>query len=221
MRCSIHSAVLFLFLLSFIGLEAQDSKSAKGKIHQKTTVGAITSMDQSYNPPNDSAFKDPEYEVANSAKDADYLSDEEKKVYFYLNLARLNPKLFAETYLGHLRNSKNRYESSLYKELVNMASLPLLKPNRKLYESARCHADEMGERGLIGHRRLKCAEYFTGECCEYGSGDAFTVLIELLIDDGISSLGHRRICLSASYHELGVSIRPHKTYRFNTVMDFM
>jgi uncharacterized protein YkwD len=176
---------------------------------------------KSNDPPADrsSSWNDPIYNEANSAKDEDYLSDNEKKIYYYLNLLRMNPKLFADTYLGHLRNSSNQYESSLYSELQKIDPLPVLKPNRKLYESAKCHAIESGESGYLGHTRKKCAKYFMGECCQYGISNPLNIIISLLIDEGIPTLGHRRICLSP-YTELGVSIQPHKSYCINTVMDF-
>jgi len=131
----------------------------------------------------------------------------------------MNPKLFADTYLGHLRNSSNQYESSLYSELQKIDPLPVLKPNRKLYESAKCHAIESGESGYLGHTRKKCTKYFMGECCQYGISNPLNIIISLLIDEGIPTLGHRKICLSP-YTELGVSIQPHKSYCINTVMDF-
>jgi len=172
-------------------------------------------------PPADrsASWNDPKYNEANSAKDEDYLSENEKKIYYYLNLLRMNPKLFADTYLGHLRNSSNQYESSLYSELQKIDPLPVLKPNRKLYESAKCHAIESGESGYLGHTRKKCTKYFMGECCQYGISNPLNIIISLLIDEGIPSLGHRKICLSP-YTELGVSIQPHKSYCINTVMDF-
>jgi uncharacterized protein YkwD len=172
-------------------------------------------------PPADrsTSWSDPKYNEANSAKDEDYLTDNEKKIYYYLNLLRMNPKLFADTYLGHLRNSSNQYESSLYSELQKIDPLPVLKPNRKLYESAKCHAIESGESGYLGHTRKKCTKYFMGECCQYGISNPLNIIISLLIDEGIPTLGHRKICLSP-YTELGVSIQPHKSYCINTVMDF-
>jgi uncharacterized protein YkwD len=164
-------------------------------------------------------WDDPKYLEANSAVNEDYLTDQEKKIFYYLNLVRMNPKLFADTYLSHLRNSKDSYEISLYSELQKLAPLPALKPNRKLYESAKCHATESGESGYLGHTRKKCAKYFMGECIQYGISDPLDVVISLLIDHGVPSLGHRKICLG-HYNELGVAIEPHKTYRINTVMDF-
>jgi hypothetical protein len=161
----------------------------------------------------------PEYQAANSALSEDYLSAEEKQVYYYLNLARLNPKLFGDTYLGYLKNSTEYYESSLYEELQVLTPRPVLKPNRELFESANCHAKESGERGFVGHERFGCDEYFMGECIHYGQSDALEVVISLLIDQSVKSLGHRKTCLGY-FTEMGVSIQPHKSYGKNAVLDF-
>ena len=37
---------------------------------------------------------------ANTALNEDYLNEEEKKIFYYLNLLRLNPKLFIESFLS-------------------------------------------------------------------------------------------------------------------------
>jgi uncharacterized protein YkwD len=190
-------------------------KRATNKIEIKTIE--IKTLDQPIN--FSAAWGDPKYLEANSALNEDYLTGEEKKMYYFLNLVRMNPKLFADTYLSQLHYSKDKYESSLFSELQNLKPLPVLKPNRKLYESAKCHATESGERGYVGHTRNKCAKYFMGECCQYGLSDALEIITSLLIDQGVSSLGHRKICLG-NYTELGVSIQPHKSYGVNTVLDF-
>ena len=158
--------------------------------------------------------------MANTAGNETYLSEREKQVYYYLNLVRLAPRLFAETYLSNCKTSKDPYESGLYSELLKLKTLPLLKPNQKLFESAKCHAIESGEKGYVGHDRFKCIKYFMGECCQYGVSEALDIVIDLLVDQGVSSLGHRRICLSPGYTELGVSIQPHKSYGVNAVLDF-
>jgi uncharacterized protein YkwD len=44
--------------------------------------------------------------------------------------------------------------------------------------------------------------------------------MQLLIDDGIESLGHRKNILEPKYQWIGIAIEPHKTYRTNCVMDF-
>ena len=58
------------------------------------------------------------------------------------------------------------------------------------------------------------------ENCSYGYQDALSIVITLLIDDGIKDLGHRKNILNESYNSVGVAIRPHKKYRVNCVIDF-
>jgi hypothetical protein len=185
------------------------------KIEIKTIESKANEQPENYS----TAWSDARYLEANSALNEDYLTGEEKKLYYYLNLVRMNPKLFADTYLSHLRNSEDVNESSLFLELQKQTPLPVLKPNRKLFESAKCHATESGESGYVGHERSKCTQYFRGECCQYGLSSALAIITGLLIDKGVPSLGHRKICLG-SYTELGVSIQPHKSYGVNTVLDF-
>lgn len=202
MRCL--NAYIFIIILGFLPvfLSGQDTY-----LSAKHPTGVLP------------AWNDPKYLAANSAKNEDYLTDVEKQVYYYLNLVHMNPKLFADTYLKNLKKSGNQYESSLYAELQKLKPLPLLMPNRKLFESARCHAIESGKRGYVGHKRFKCNEFYMGECIYYGETDALGIVIALLVDEGVKSLGHRRIFLD-NFTELGVSIQPHKSYGENCVMDF-
>ncbi len=166
-----------------------------------------------------SVWEKPKYLEANTAVNEDYLTSEEKQVYYYLNLMRMNPGLFAVTYLKYLKGSKDYYESTLLRDLNRLSPKPILKPDRKLFESAKCHAVESGKSGYIGHNRSKCKEYFIGECCDYGDNKALETVVRLLVDKGVESLGHRKICMM-DFERLGVSIKPHKIYKANTVLDF-
>ncbi|WP_338812627.1 CAP domain-containing protein [Bernardetia sp. Wsw4-3y2] len=176
-------------------------------------------------------WKNAKYTIAYTAQSTDYLTENEKLVYYYLNLARLNPPLFAETFLVKYKkwNSyenlslSDYYTGSLYKTMKNMKPVGVLSPQKDLFESARCHAISSGKKGYVGHTRLPnsgCKSKFAGECCSYGQFDALEIVMQLLVDSGVPSLGHRKICLSGSYKTLGVSVQPHKTYRFNSVLDF-
>ena len=176
-------------------------------------------------------WKNAKYKIAYTAQNTDYLTENEKLVYYYLNLARLNPSLFAETFLikytkwnSHENlNLSDYYTGSLYKTMKNMQSVEVLSPQKDLFESARCHAITSGKKGYVGHTRLTnsgCKAKFSGECCSYGQFDALEIVMQLLIDSGVPSLGHRKICLDRGYKTLGVSVQPHKTYRFNSVLDF-
>ena len=53
----------------------------------------------------------------------------------------------------------------------------------------------------------------------YGEDDGLGVVCQLLIDNGVESLGHRNICLG-KYANVGISMQAHKKYSVNTVLDF-
>jgi hypothetical protein len=166
---------------------------------------------------------------ANTAVDTDYLSDEEKTVILITNLARLDGRLFTETILNPFLEgrSKTKYTRSLIRDLSKTKDLPVLKPQQDLYNIARQHAVNSGKKGITGHegfdRRFKplLGKYrMVAENCAYGFEDGMTNVLQLLIDEDIPKLGHRKNLLSADYNSVGVSIQYHKKYRYNCVIDF-
>lgn len=170
------------------------------------------------------AWNAPKYTTANTAKNTPYLSAEEKELIYLLNLVRMAPALFAKTVLpSYATNQQSTYYQSLVANLLVMKPQPLLQPDSLCWVSARCHAISSGQQGYDGHIRItkdcEQKEYYMGECCHYGSGNPLGVLISLLIDEDIPSLGHRKICLG-SYEKIGVAIQPHSVYGNNAVLDF-
>lgn len=161
----------------------------------------------------------PKYAPANTAKDEDYLTENEKQLFYYLNLARMLPSLFADVFLPAMRYSTDKHQSSLVADLKGMAAAPALRPDRMLHESARCHSMESGELGYEGHGRSKCEQYFRAECIQYGVLDPLDMIIGLLVDHGWETYAHRSIMLDPVYNTLGVSIQPHITYHINAVLD--
>jgi uncharacterized protein YkwD len=134
----------------------------------------------------------------------------------------LDPKGFCNQYiLPELKeDSGNIYLLTLADYMLNMHPRNAVKPEKKLFESAKCHAISSGKEGYTGHSRLKgCTANFSGECCSYGVSNPLGVVLQLLIDEGVSSLGHRYICLGW-YEECGISIQPHTGYGTNVVLDF-
>ncbi len=173
---------------------------------------------------------DPEVvKIANTAVDIDYLSDEEKKVILLSNLARHDGLLFANSFLDEFLQNKRPtgYTRSLYRNLKKVKDLPMLQSEKDLYEIAKGHAEISGKRGTTGHQRFDkrfnpvMGKYNSvAENCAYGYSEAMNIVLELLIDEGISSLGHRKNILNPDYNSIGVSIKNHKSYRHNCVMDF-
>ena len=175
-------------------------------------------------------WNDSRFLKCNTAAQSSYLANEEKKLIYILNLLHTDPKLFANTVVAkypefvHRPNLKNVPEyQSLLDTLRNIKPLPLVFPDSLCFESAKCHAITAGQKGYLGHERqtedCKAKKYHQGECCQYGYSEALAVVMALIIDQGVSSLGHRFLCLSA-YGRIGVSIQPHKAYGTNTVLDF-
>lgn len=177
-----------------------------------------------------SEWNEAKYAVANTAADVTYMSNSEKEVIHILNLARLNPTLFCNTVIkqypvlsGRPELKNSEYYISLVVAMKKQQPLNVLQPDKRSFESAQCHAETSGETGYVGHDRkskdCKRLLNFTGECCDYGNNNPIDIVLSLLIDEDIPSLSHRTICLTG-FNKIGVSIQPHKSYRYNTVMDF-
>ena len=157
-----------------------------------------------------------------------FATREEKNAYHYLNYARTKPKEFCEKFVVPNWDKNNSYENSLVKTMRSMEPVPPVYPELQLFQSALCHARTSGKSGYVGHDRQKdpktgskCNSYFMGECCSYGHEDGLGIILQLLIDNRVPSLGHRKICLSEGYTKVGISIQHHERYDFNCVLDFM
>ena len=183
----------------------------------------------------DPAWDQWDKEVVNvlyTSRDIPYMTEEEQKVVLFMNMARHDGALFAETflkgYVEEMQIEKNSYLRSLNKDLNKVSGLTPLIPEKDLGAVAQGHAEKSGKSGHVGHRDmdkrfapLRGNPYFGwAENCSYGYQDALSIVITLLIDEGIKDLGHRKNILNESYNSVGVAIRPHKKYRVNCVIDF-
>ncbi|MEI9943724.1 MAG: hypothetical protein WDN26_05830 [Chitinophagaceae bacterium] len=173
----------------------------------------------------------PVYQKCNTAASASYMSQPEKEMVWILNMARLNPSLFLSTVVKKYPQQtdkpwlKNVDEyKSLLDTMGGLKALPILFPDSLCWASAECHAIESGKKGYVGHTRQSTScnklKRFYGECCDYSNGDPLDMLMNLLIDQGVPSLGHRYICLGYYYNKIGISIQPHTAYGKNAVLDF-
>jgi len=170
------------------------------------------------------------YKACNTAARARYMTDEEKTVIYVLNLARTYPKLFCETVVNpycassDINVNSEHYYKSLVRQMNSMEPLGILQPNQDCFASASCHAETAGRSGYVGHDRQseKCRKVkrYNGECCSYGTSDPVGIVVTLLVDEDVESLGHREILLG-KYTKIGVAKRAHAEYRTNTVMDLL
>ena len=174
-------------------------------------------------------YTEAEIAAANTAVNTTYLQAEERAVVLYSNLARLYPKKFAQhlkTYVAGLEpDSRAEYlNSDYYKSLLTdlatrEPALPFY-PDKVMYDYATCWAEESGLAGVTGHKRITCPDGPFAENCSYGPKTGFDIVVQLLVDDGVESLGHRLNILSTFYSSMGVAIRPHKDFDNVTVQDF-
>ena len=165
---------------------------------------------------------------AYTVENISYLNDIEKEALIVLNLARLYPKKFVKIELLNYTGpniygdylQKSRYKASLIRELNSMKPVPKLCPDFKLFKLANCFAKESSKHGIVGHKRKRCKDGYFAECCSYGMFSGKEIILQLLIDHDVPSLGHRKICLSKEYSNVGISEGEHPKYTTCCILDF-
>lgn len=173
---------------------------------------------------------------ANSALEVSYMNYEEKQVVYYINLCRMNPALFGETFLKEYTKEnkikKDKDVRDLISQLKETSPRVLLKPDPLLTQTARNHAQDMGNSGRTGHNASDGSSYqvrmenlgsefsSVNENTNYGNELALNIVIDLIIGRNVPNAGHRRNILDIESRFIGVAIEPHKRFRFNCVQDF-
>ena len=157
------------------------------------------------------------------------LSNIEKEVILYINLARLFPLKFAkievlqyfgpEKYGAYLKDSP--YKESLLSDLKTTKPMNALIYNEELRELAICFALEQGASGYMGHDRKKCGGFYNAECISYDMETGKDIAMQLLVDHEVPSLGHRQACLDSELTKVGIGFSTHKKVSFCAVLDFL
>ena len=159
--------------------------------------------------------------AANTCDTISILEEEEKNAILYLNLARMFPKDFLKYEIYPRQASiKSSYYNSLVKTMSAMKPVPPVHFDRIMYENALCLANEQGPTKRIGHNRYECGASYLGECISYGQNTGENIVLQLIIDEGVPSLGHRNLCLSPSYKKVGIKNGEHGLHRYMSVVDF-
>lgn len=119
-------------------------------------------------------------------------------------------------------------------ELSNTKGITPLMPEKGLYLAAKDHASDQANTGATGHDGSdgskftdRLARYCekgkgasAGENISYGKSEAREIVLQFLIDDGVSSRGHRQNIMNGTYKQIGVATGTHKTYGALCVVDF-
>ena len=164
-----------------------------------------------------------------------YSFGQPEEVMKIMNEARTDPQAFLQTrlipYLKDKNMESNSYAQSLIADLKSAGKVKPFVSSEVLTKLARGHAQDMGSHGKVGHNssngttfvnrlRKKIKTGMIAENCDYGNTDPLDIVMSLLIDDGITSLGHRKNILYPQLAYVGIAIEKHKTYGMNCVMDF-
>ncbi len=186
----------------------------------------------------------------NTAAYVTYLSETEKEVILEINKLRSDPGAYAREYLEPLlplyqgkilhfpgdvpivtKEGVAAVRDAI-KALKMASPVPLISPDIRLTNAARDHQCDQSANGGTGHtgsdgsaaqdriRRYGDWNITMGENIFYGDPDARSVVLHLVIDDGIPGRGHRKNFLNSSFHLAGVACGPHPGWRNVCVIDF-
>ncbi len=189
-------------------------------------------------------------ETVDTTAGVEYLTDSERQVIIEINMARTDPAEYARSFLVPLRAYYRRtllqYPGEIailthegiraLDECINALQVtkpvPSLFPKEGLALAARDHVRDQATTGAAGHAgsdnstpidrisRYGKWDISAGENIDYGNGDARRIVTSLLIDDGVTSRGHRINLLNGAFKFVGVSVGAHDVYRYMCVMDF-
>jgi uncharacterized protein YkwD len=181
-----------------------------------------------------------------AAKDASLA----KQVLAEINLARTNPRVYAgflrefrTRFQGSsytLPNSRVRVLTSegvaavdeAIKFLSRQKALPALTWSAGLGAAAAELAGEQGETGATGHgdvgnngmreriERQGKWERSIAENIGYGPADSRSMVMQLIIDDGVPGRGHRKNQFNPAFGTAGVACGPHSRFGNMCVIDF-
>lgn len=176
-------------------------------------------------------------------------SDIERQIFDELNLARTDPHAYAAklreyrsyyngSYVeipGRVTLMTNEGTSAVDEAIRFMekaAPLSAFRLSKGLSSAAKVHVKEQGPSGRTGHNSSNGSSPFdrmerfgqwqktAGENISYGQDTAKGIIIQLLIDDGVSSRGHRKNIFNAEYAVVGIGYGPHSMYGSMCVFDF-
>ena len=223
-------------------LKSSFSDTKKESSSQNTDKGtSLKNVNRNTNSSQSSVSLDADkwdIKALDTARNVDYLSEIEKDVVLEMNKARSNPSLYAELYItprlkkfnGKTYNGRllTQEGAAVVEECAKFMSkqkpLSILKAEKGLSLAAQKHSSTQGETDQTGHtgvdgstpfkRIEKYGTYKTaGENIAYGTNSGLEIVVDLLIDDGVSSRGHRKNIMNSQFDATGVGYtKKHKTY---------
>lgn len=187
-----------------------------------STVSAQTSASRN-------SWSSAELELANTAKNATYLNEEEKLIIFYMNLSRIDGAKFFNTYFQDFANAynldmqqysnyddlrvnrKDKYYRGLEKDLNGIKGLSVFYPDETLTYVAQQHANDLSKNNIAGHNssdgrtvKDRISQYYPrramAENLAFGFSKGLANVCMLLLDKNVPDLGHRKTILGTTYN---------------------
>lgn len=186
----------------------------------------------------------------NTASGVTYLTDNEKDVILEMNKLRSNPAAYAAEYLepmltmykGKLLYMPGNDPIITHEGIValrdairalkNAKPVPPLHPDIRLTRASADHQKDQSKTGQVGHKgsngssmdvRISKHGKWDKRIAEnifYGDPDARSIVLHLVIDDGVPGRGHRINFLDPALAYVGVACGTHPVYRYLCVMNF-
>lgn len=120
------------------------------------------------------------------------------------------------------------------KFLENQQPLEPLRWNELVYNACQDHLQDIGPKGLTQHEssdgttnvKERLDKYgnvvgWCGENLSFGCEEAKDILIQLIIDDGVQSRGHRANIFNPEFRVMACSTGPHRDLNSLTVIDYV
>ena len=166
-----------------------------------------------------------------------------------MNLARTQPAAYArkvEKYLGYMSGRllrvpgqiaiRTREGASAYREAIRflkrVSPVPALTLSPAMSKAALDHCRDQGRTGRTGHygsdgsspfqRMRRYGRYLrtAGENISYGPSSAERIVVQLIVDDGVPSRGHRKNIFNPAFRVAGVGTGRHPRYRNMCVVNY-